>query len=50
MKAVLDEDEDGNLIRKLGIMAIVITDGTIMVGDKINVELPEKLFTKLDKV
>ena len=34
MKAVLDRDEDGNLIRKSGIMGIVIEGGEIKVGDE----------------
>ena len=40
MAAVLDRDEQGNLIRKAGIMAIVLADGEITPGDPIVVELP----------
>jgi MOSC domain-containing protein YiiM len=40
MNATLDRDADGNLIRKAGIMAIVLTDGEIKPGDAINVDLP----------
>jgi MOSC domain-containing protein YiiM len=40
MKAVLDKDEDGNLIRKAGIMGIVLNDGEVYVDDVIRVELP----------
>jgi MOSC domain-containing protein YiiM len=40
MKAVLDRDEQGNLIRKAGIMAIVIKGGQVRPGDPISVELP----------
>jgi MOSC domain-containing protein YiiM len=40
-KAVLDRDEDGNLIRKAGIMAIVLSGGTVHTGDAIEVTLPE---------
>lgn len=50
MKAVLDKDEEGNLIRKAGIMAVVIQGGTINTGDKITVLLPEQPYIKLDKV
>jgi MOSC domain-containing protein YiiM len=39
MKAVLDRDADGRLIRKAGIMAIVVTGGDVRVGDPISVEL-----------
>jgi MOSC domain-containing protein YiiM len=40
MQAVLDHDAEGNLIRKSGIMAIVIAGGDIRPGDPIRVELP----------
>jgi MOSC domain-containing protein YiiM len=40
MKAVLDNDEDGNLIRKAGIMGIVLEEGEIYVNDIIRAELP----------
>ena len=38
--AVLDRDVDGNLIRKSGVMAIVIGDGEVRTGDSIEVTLP----------
>ena len=38
--AVLDRDADGGLIRKSGVMAIVITGGDVSAGDPIRVELP----------
>ncbi len=40
MAATLDKDADGNLIRKAGIMGIVLADGDVRPGDKIRVELP----------
>ncbi len=40
MAAVLDRDEHGALIRKAGIMAIVLTGGQVQPGDPITVELP----------
>jgi MOSC domain-containing protein YiiM len=40
MKTVLDKDEQGNLIRKAGVMGIVLTDGKVYVNDGIRVELP----------
>ena len=49
MKAVLDKDEEGNLIRKAGIMGIVLQGGEIKVGDKIEVELPAEPHKKLEK-
>jgi hypothetical protein len=40
MNAVLDRDDQGNLIRKSGVMSIVIAGGDIRPGDSIVVELP----------
>jgi MOSC domain-containing protein YiiM len=40
MQATLDHDADGRLIRKAGIMAIVIAGGEVRAGDAIAVELP----------
>lgn len=41
MQAVLDRDAQGNLIRKAGVMAVVIRGGDIRVGDPIRIRLPE---------
>ena len=38
MAATLDTAEDGSLIRKCGVMAVVITGGDISVGDAITLE------------
>lgn len=40
MKAVLDRDEHGNLIRKAGIMGIALTGGRVRPGDAIRIEFP----------
>jgi MOSC domain-containing protein YiiM len=40
MAAVLDRDADGNLIRKAGVMAIVISGGELRPGDPIGIEWP----------
>jgi MOSC domain-containing protein YiiM len=40
MKATLDRDEDGNLVRKAGVMSIVLAGGKVRAGDAIAVELP----------
>jgi MOSC domain-containing protein YiiM len=40
MAATLDMDAGGNLIRKAGIMSIVLADGDVRPGDAIRVELP----------
>lgn len=40
MAAVLGHDERGNLIRKAGVMGIVLSDGLVRPGDEVRVELP----------
>jgi MOSC domain-containing protein YiiM len=40
MAAVLDRDRHGNLVRKTGVMAVVVTGGEVRPGDPIHVELP----------
>ena len=51
MKAVLGRDDEGNLIRKAGVMGIVIASGSVKVGDTIEIRLPkEKPYKKLDRV
>ena len=40
MAATLDKDAEGNVIRKAGIMGIVLSDGEVRPGDAIEVELP----------
>ena len=40
MAAVLGRDERGALIRKSGVMAIVLSGGAVRVGDPIRVDLP----------
>jgi MOSC domain-containing protein YiiM len=50
MKATLDRDADGNLIRKAGVMAIVILGGDVHANDPIRVELPDEPHTPLVSV
>jgi MOSC domain-containing protein YiiM len=40
MEAVLDRDADGNLVRKAGIMAVVIIGGDVCPGNAIRIEPP----------
>jgi MOSC domain-containing protein YiiM len=40
MAATLGRDENGNLLRKAGIMGVVLADGDVRPGDPIHVELP----------
>jgi len=50
MKAVLDRDAEGELVRKAGIMAIVLAGGEVRVGDAIGVELPPEPHCPLEPV
>jgi MOSC domain-containing protein YiiM len=50
MTAVLDRDAEGNLVRKAGIMAVVLTGGDVRPGDVIRVELPPEPHRPLDVV
>jgi MOSC domain-containing protein YiiM len=40
MQAVLDRDENGALVRKSGVMSVVVAGGDVAPGDAIEVELP----------
>lgn len=50
MAAVLGRDDDGNLVRKSGVMAIVVTGGDVRPGDPIAVNLPPPPHTPLERV
>lgn len=50
MKAVLDTNDQGEIVRKAGIMGIVQAGGEISTGDTIFVELPEQPHLALEKV
>lgn len=50
MAATLDRDAEGNLIRKAGIMGVVIAGGQVCPGDTITVELPQGPHTPLAPV
>jgi MOSC domain-containing protein YiiM len=50
LKAVLGNDEQGNLVRKAGIMGIVLSGGPVRPGDTIRVELPRQPHSPLECV
>ena len=50
MKAVLDRDADGQLVRKSGVMGVVLQDGEVRPGDPIEVELPAEPHVPLSPV
>jgi MOSC domain-containing protein YiiM len=50
LAAVLDRDADGGLIRKAGVMGVVLTSGTVRPGDPIRIELPAQPHRRLAPV
>jgi len=50
MKATLDRAADGSLIRKAGVMTIVLAGGEVRAGDPIRVELPALPHRRLEPV
>jgi MOSC domain-containing protein YiiM len=50
MQAVLGRDENNNLIRKAGVMGIVIQSGMVYAEDRIVIELPQPPFLPLERV
>ncbi|MCX5493668.1 MOSC domain-containing protein [Kaistia dalseonensis] len=49
-RAVLGRDENGELVRKAGVMAIVLEGGEVRPGDDIGIELPPEPYQKLERV
>lgn len=47
VQAVLDRDADGNLVRKAGVMSVVLSGGTVRPGDALVIELPDGPATPL---
>jgi MOSC domain-containing protein YiiM len=50
MQAVLDRDAEGHLVRKAGIMGIVLLGGEVRPKDLIRVELPAGPHRRLERV
>ncbi len=50
MKAVLDHDANGELVRKAGVMSVVLEGGEVRAGDEIGVELPAEPHARLQPV
>ncbi len=50
MAATLDRDDEGNLVRKAGVMGVVLTGGEVRPGDAIRVELPPAPHRSLEPV
>ncbi|MCW2868902.1 MOSC domain-containing protein [Actinacidiphila oryziradicis] len=50
LKRVVGRDEEGNVLRRAGIMGVVLADGEIRPGDAIGVELPAGPHRPLERV
>jgi MOSC domain-containing protein YiiM len=50
MAATLGRDEHGELVRKAGVMGVVVTGGDVRPGDPIEVELPPEPYRPLEPV
>lgn len=50
LAAVLDRAADGSLVRKAGVMAVVLAGGEVRPGDAITVTLPAEPWAKLERV
>jgi MOSC domain-containing protein YiiM len=50
MEAMLDRDANGELLRKAGVMCVVVSGGEVRPGDSIRVELPSRPYTRLAPV
>jgi MOSC domain-containing protein YiiM len=50
MAATLDKDAAGNLVRKAGVMSIVLADGDVRPGDAVRIELPRTPYRPLQPV
>jgi MOSC domain-containing protein YiiM len=50
LAAVLDRDAEGRLVRKAGIMGVVVTGGVVRPGDAIAVTLPPPPHRRLERV
>jgi MOSC domain-containing protein YiiM len=50
MEAVLDRDSDGELVRKSGVMGVVLEGGEVRPGDPIEVQMPVEPHVRLGPV
>lgn len=50
LAAVLDRDANGDLVRKAGVMAVVLRGGIVRPGDSLSVALPPEPHRRLERV
>lgn len=50
LKALTPRDADGNVVRRAGVMGVVVTGGTVRAGDAVTVEPPARPWHALERV
>lgn len=50
MQATLSHDAAGNIIRKAGVMGVVLIGGDVQPGDRIHVQMPDRAHRALQPV
>ena len=50
LRQVVGRDDHGNIVRKAGVMGVVVAGGEVRPGDRIRVELPQPPHRRLDRV
>ncbi|MDR7299391.1 MOSC domain-containing protein YiiM [Pelomonas aquatica] len=50
LKAVVDKDVNGEVVRKAGVMSVVLAGGVVKPGDAIDVRLPPAPHVRLERV
>ena len=50
MQATLDHDAGGNLIRKAGVMGVVLVGGDVQAGDYVGIRVPDQEWRQLEPV
>lgn len=49
LPALVGRDDDGRVVRKAGVMGVVVAGGTVAAGDEIRVVLPSRPFHALER-
>lgn len=50
LKALTPRDADGNVVRKAGVMAVVVAGGPVRAGDAVTVQVPPRPWQALERV
>lgn len=50
LAAVVGRDDEGRVVRRAGVMGVVVSGGPVVAGDEVRVVLPERPFQALERV